>query len=175
MTGWTGFVGWPVHRHSKVFRLPLKHTKIHGKQEKSFPLVVACSYKGTCLEKTDVFEVFPGRVFLGYSRVRFSKDLPEKPQILTSNKMKDYMIFIINTSPPVRTTFHSIVIPHGIHGEASARFAASKQRMRLSRSGAGQRTKKRPGDNHSTFPLLGTIKTFLEKVTKAKDNKIVIY
>ena len=51
------------------------------------------------------------------------------------------MIYIINISAPVRTTFLSPVIPHGIYGEASARSAASKQRMRLSRSGAGQRTK----------------------------------
>jgi len=35
--------------------------------------------------------------------------------------------------------------------------------------------RERSRDNHPTFPLLGTFETFPEKVTKAKDNKIVIY
>ena len=85
------------------------------------------------------------------------------------------MIFIINISAPARTTFHSTVIPHGICGERQRDLLHQNKGYGYHDPVRDSAQKIRTGDNHSTFPLLGTIKTFLEKVTKAKDNKIVIY
>jgi len=79
LTGWTGFVGWPVHRHKKVFRLPLKHTKNHVKQEKSFPLLV-----------------FYGRVFLRVISIDCEGNLPGNPRYRPRIKINNIKYLILN-------------------------------------------------------------------------------